>query len=98
MSNGLGTRDSVITPLFPVPPKLLVELEPRHRIFFRNLWEFWQQGPAEQSATELHAEFWPDVFVPTRIPWGRMLQSVFLHILAALGILGLSQVLLLRPQ
>lgn len=98
MSTGLGARNSVVAPLFPVPPKLLVELEPRHRIFFRNLWEFWQRPSEDQSATNLQAEFWPDVFVPTRIPWERMLQSVFFHVLALLVILGLSQVLRLRPQ
>jgi GAF domain-containing protein len=70
------------------PPKLLVELEPAHRVFFRNLADVLRSPQtAPLKLTSSPARFWPDVFVPSRLPWERFLQSLLLHVIvvATLG-------------
>jgi len=50
--------------------RLLVELEPRHRVFLRNLFDLLLSRPAPQiPVTSLPARFWNDVFVPSGAPW-----------------------------
>ena len=69
------------------PPKLLIEREPWPRVFFRNLWETVfppRLGPLR--VTSLPARFWPDVFLPSRLPWERILQSMLLHVIAVAGL------------
>lgn len=70
------------------PPKLLVEPEPAYRVFFRNLIDMLlSPRTAPLKLTSLPAPFWTDVFVPSRLPWDRFLQSMLLHVImfAALG-------------
>lgn len=72
------------------PPKLLVELEPAHRVFWRNLSEaLFPPRVAPLKRTSLPARFWPDVFVPTQLPWRRFVQSLAMHavVLCALGLI-----------
>ncbi|HET7440927.1 MAG TPA: GAF domain-containing protein [Terriglobales bacterium] len=77
------------------PPKLLVELEPAHRVFFRNLDEFVFPRPlAPLKLTSAPARFWPDVFVPSRIPWEGLFQSLALHVMM-LAVLGSTLQMLL---
>jgi hypothetical protein len=70
------------------PPKLLVDLEPAYRVFFRNLHDTLlcrRTTPAKLNSPP--ALFWADVFVPSELPWRRFVQSMVLHVivLAALG-------------
>jgi TonB family protein len=61
-------------------PALLVTLEPRGRAFCGNVADFlwpWASQPAQGLMTA--GEFWPDVFVQSRLPWGRFVESAIFH-------------------
>jgi TonB family protein len=80
-------------PAAPAVPALLVALEPWHRVFLRNLSDLFR--PRQKPPLPLvsrPANFWPDVFVPTRLPWARFLQSTLGHILVIAAVWGGSQV------
>ena len=62
--------------------KLLLELEPRHRVFFRNLTDLLLSRSVPQIAIgSRHVPFWDDVFVPSGILWASFLQSMLWHLL-----------------
>jgi len=77
-------------------PTLLVTLAPRWRVFWSNLADFfwpWLSTPAPGSSGL--GEFWPDVFVHSRLPWGRLAESVIFHTAAIAVLWGSAQ---LWPQ
>jgi TonB family protein len=77
-------------------PKLLVALEPWHKIFLRNLGDLlWRRGKPPLQLVSRPADFWRDVFVPTRMPWTQFLQSMLGHICVIAALWGWS---LLWPQ
>jgi len=81
------------------PPKLLLELEPAWQVFFGNLIDLLlPPRTLPLKLTSRPAAFWPDVFVPSRLPWDQFVQSMLLHtaMVAVLGIVNLA--LLQRPQ
>jgi len=62
--------------------RLLTELEPRHRVFFRNLADLLLSRPVSQiPITSRPAPFWDDVFVPSGAPWSAFLESTLWHLL-----------------
>ena len=62
-------------------PTLLVALEPRGRVFFRNLKDLlWRRPKAPLELVSRPASFWPDVFVASPLPWKRFLQSAAAHL------------------
>jgi len=62
--------------------RLLTELEPRHRVFFRNLADLLLSRPVSQiPITSRPAPFWDDVFVPSGAPWSAFLESLLWHFL-----------------
>jgi TonB family protein len=64
------------------PLRLLVELEPWGRNFRRNLADFLlRRKPPALQTTSRPAPFWPDVFVPQRLPWGAFVESVLYHLI-----------------
>ncbi len=82
----------------PVPvPSLLIEFEPAYRVFLSNLVDLVHPPrTASLKLTSRPGRFWPDVFVPSRVPWKQFAQSMVLQtiMLAGLGALlelGLSQ-------
>jgi TonB family protein len=78
---------------------LLVALEPRHRVFLRNLRDlFWFRQKPPLQLVSRPAEFWPDVFVPTRMPWWQFLESALGHIVVIAAMLGSSLLWQQRPQ
>jgi TonB family protein len=78
---------------------LLVTLEPRHRVFLRNLRDlFWPRRRAPLALVSRPASFWPDVFVPSPLPWTRFLQSGLGHIAVIAALWGWSQLWAHRPQ
>jgi TonB family protein len=80
-------------------PRLLVTLEPWPRVFFRNLADlFWTRRRAPLVLVSRPASFWPDVFVPSRLPWARFLQSTLGHIAVIAALWGWSQLWARRPQ
>ena len=74
----------------PLPaPKLLVALEPRGRVFWGNLKDLlWRRSKAPLLLVSRPAAFWPDVFVPTPLPWGRFVQSAVAHLAVIAATLG----------
>jgi TonB family protein len=71
--------------------RLLVELPPRHRVFFSNLRDTLLRRDVPRGILRYpRAAFWPDVFVERRVPWGRMRQSVLGHIFFVVAIYGLT--------
>ena len=80
-------------------PRLLVTLDPWHRVFLRNLRDlFWPRRKAAPELVSRPAPFWPDVFVARRLPWTRFLQSGLGHIVVIAALWGWSQLWPQRPQ
>src|ERR1700688_936720 len=91
----------VLQPAETEPPakdlRLLIPDPPWHGIFLQNLRDFFRRpevGPVHLESAR--ADFWPDVFVNQRLPWGRFLQSGMYHVLALVAIWEGSQLLDLR--
>ncbi|HXM63895.1 MAG TPA: TonB family protein [Terriglobales bacterium] len=77
-------------------PTLLVALDPWHKVFLRNLGDLlWRRRKPPLQLVSRPADFWPDVFVPTRMPWTQFLESTFCHVLVIAALWGWS---LLWPQ
>jgi TonB family protein len=79
--------------------RLLVPVEPRSRVFFRNLRDIIR--PRELAPLYIEsapAAFWPDVFVHRGLPWNRFFQSYAGHVLALALILAGSRFLALQPH
>ena len=93
MKLGLEIEESVVEPVVS-EPAFLVELEPRPAAFFRNLRDlFWTPGQLPLHLLSFPAPPWPDVFVPTGMPWGGFSGSVAAHlafIAALLSVVHLS--------
>ncbi len=80
-------------------PTLLVALEPRHRIFLRNLKDLiWYRRKPSLQFVSRPGLFWPDVFVPAKLPWAQFLQSTFGHVLVIAALWGWTQLLPQRPH
>jgi TonB family protein len=61
-------------------PTLVVTPEPWLREFLENLTDCLRPRPAEAIARgTAPGEFWPDVFVRSRLPWGRFAESAIFH-------------------
>jgi len=75
-------------------PTLLVTLPPWHRVFLRNLRDLlWRPRKPPLQLVSRPASFWPDVFVPTRMPWTRFLQSALGHMVVIAALWGWSRLL-----
>ena len=82
--------------LTPMPaPKLLVALEPRYKVFLQNLGDLLRRQRPPLQLVSRPADFWPDVFVPTRVPWTQFLQSSLGHVCVIAALWGWA---LLWPQ
>jgi TonB family protein len=91
--------------------RLLIEPEPRYRVFVENLRNFFQRPETfnPQSTRTSHlsdhqsdhppeATFWPDVFVDRGLPRRRLLQSGACHLLVLATIWAGSRLLALQPR
>ncbi|HYM06276.1 MAG TPA: hypothetical protein VEU11_06915 [Terriglobales bacterium] len=75
------------------PPrlKLLIELEPAYRVFFRNLADVLRPGsPAEPTIWS--AAFWREAFFDTDIPWQRFAETLVGQLVVVAMVLLVSQV------
>lgn len=74
--------------------RLLIELEPRHRVFMHNLADLLlSRRPPQLRLTSRPARYWNDVFVPTGAPWSAFAESMLLHLLlVVLVVWGQSRV------
>jgi TonB family protein len=80
-------------------PSLLVTLTPWHRVFLRNLGDLlWLRRKPPLQLISRPASFWPDVFVPTRLPWTRFLQSSLGHLVVIAAVWGWAQIWPQRPH
>jgi len=80
-------------------PRLLLELDPWHRVFWRNLRDLlrWRR-PRPLRLTSTPGQFWPDVFVSASVPWVQIRQSFLYHAFVLTALWGFSQTYLLRPR
>ncbi|MGA9963759.1 MAG: GAF domain-containing protein [Terriglobales bacterium] len=80
-------------------PNLLFKLEPAYRVFFGNLMDTLcpPQAPPLKM-TSLPSRFWPDVFVPSQLPWRRFGQSMLLHVIMVVALGGLLEFGFSQPQ
>jgi hypothetical protein len=81
-------------------PKLLFKLEPAYRVFFGNLIDTLHPPLLPPlKMTSLPSRFWPDVFVPSQLPWRRFAQSMLLHVITIVVLGGLLEFgFLQRPR
>jgi len=73
---------------------LLIAWESTYRVFFRNLADvvsLRSRARLAESSRQMHV--WNGIFVDTRVPWRRFIESVFLHIIVVGMLLGLSKIL-----
>ncbi len=80
-------------------PEFLVDLEPWHQVFVRNLADLLR--PTEHSSVSLYSRpgsFWPDVFVTSRLPWNRFAQSAFFHVAFVIALWGSVRLWPQSPQ
>jgi TonB family protein len=62
-------------------PALLIETKRWHRIFIENLNDLlWPQHYPSLHLSSAPGEFWPDVFVASKLPWRRVPVSGALHV------------------
>jgi TonB family protein len=81
------------------PPNLLVELEPWGRTFRRNLTDtLLRRQPPAVPTTSRPAPFWPDVFVPRRLPWGAFVESILYHLIVFAAAWGISTLMPPSPR
>ena len=96
MKQGPLRIESALKPkprLVASPPRLLVALDPWHRVFFRNLADLvwpWRQKRLTPSSDP--GAFWPDVFVTSRLPWASFLESALYHATVITVLWALAQV------
>jgi TonB family protein len=89
MDQDLGLVESVVEVREgPVAaPALLVELPPWHKVFLHNLGDsLWPRRQPPLRLASKPSDFWPDVFVKSRLPWGRFLESGLYHTAAILTV------------
>ena len=80
-------------------PRLLLELDPWHRVFWRNLRDLLlRRRPRPLRLTSTPAPFWPDVFVSASIPWAQLRQSFLYHAFVITAVWGLTQTYLRNPR
>ncbi len=83
----------------PAPElRLLITTEPWPRVFVQNVRGLFERTATPQDLQSAPADFWPDVFVERRLPWGRFFQSGGYHILALMLIWAGARFLALQPR
>jgi hypothetical protein len=77
-----------VTPNPSAQLKLLLEMEPATRVFFRNLFDLLLfRSTSRIPTTSRQAPFWSDVFVYARVPWWRFAESMVCHVLTIAAVL-----------
>jgi len=80
-------------------PTLLIAMDPWHKVFLRNLGDLlWRRRKPPLQLVSRPADFWPDVFVPTRMPWMQFLESTSCHVLVIAALWGWSVLWPQRPR
>jgi TonB family protein len=84
------SEDQAVNTLI-APPRLTVQLAPRWRVFAGNLVDLFRPN-RRLSLSSAPGTFWPDVFVQSRLPWFRFLQSAICHCLVIAGAWGFARI------
>jgi len=95
IANERAPRTTPVPVRAPAPRlRLLIEMEPRHRVFIHNLADLLlSRRPPQLRLTSRPARYWSDVFVPTGAPWFCFAESMLLHLLVVvLFVWGQSRV------
>lgn len=71
--------------------KLLPEIEPAYRVFFRNLFDVLRPKPPGANGIQ-NVGFWREVLFYSDIPWQRFAESMVGHLVALAVVLLMSQV------
>jgi TonB family protein len=72
-------------------PKLLVCLEPRHRVFWSNFADlFRRRRQPPLRLISWPAAPWPDVFVSRRLPWKGLFESAAAHLIVIVSLVWLA--------
>lgn len=80
-------------------PALLVRLDPWHKVFLRNLRDLvWLRRDAPLILSCPPGLFWKDVFVKSRLPWGRFVESAVFHSAAIAMLWSSAQLWPQRPH
>jgi TonB family protein len=77
-------------------PRLVIELEPWSRAFFRNLADTLRPWGTKSALTPT-ANYWPDVFVNQRLPFTALRQSLLYHIFVVVAVWGFTVTYVRRP-
>ena len=94
----LSTESRVVTKADP-RLRLLLELQPRHEVFFNNLADaILRRKPAPFKGTSPPGPFWHDVFVPTEMPWKSFQESLLWHMVVMIAAWALTQGWASRPK
>ena len=64
-------------------PRLVVTPEPWPAAFAQNFFELFKLEPTQRGSLA-SGEFWDDVFVKSRLPWGRFVVSLVFHVAAVM--------------
>lgn len=81
------------------PPAFLIKIDPWYRVFFRNLRDLlWRRQPPPLNLASSPGLFWADVFVRSRLPWGRFVESAIFHTAAIAVLWSSAQLWPLRPH
>ncbi len=81
------------------PPRFLVELPSRPRVFFGNLRDL--LFPRRLPPLEVRSapgSFWPDVFVKRSLPWRRFVESAGYHVVALAALIGFTRFFAIQPR
>ena len=72
--------------------QLLLEVEPAHRVFFRNLVDtlLFRSAPRVPATSRL-APFWQDVFIDSGVPWRSFAESILWHVVVVVAVWSLNQ-------
>lgn len=98
MKQVLDLTEPAAGPEAHAAPRLLVELEPWYLVFRRNLGDLFRPRLRQPRISSPPAPFWPDVFVPSRLPWRRFAESGACHTLAIGAVWGFSILLAGQPR
>jgi len=80
-------------------PNLLIRLDPWHKVFLRNLRDLlWFRRHVPLSLSSPPGRFWNDVFVKSRLPWRRFLDSAVLHTTVIVVLWGSAHVWPQKPH
>jgi TonB family protein len=96
MNQGLALLESEVeTTVGPASaPTFLIDPEPWHKVFLSNLAsQFANRRQPGLQLLSAPGKFWPDVFVPSALPWVRFLESMCYHAVFITAVVMLYQYL-----